>query len=111
MGEEKNFENKIKKFLKNNNIFYFKFFANGFTVSGIPDIIACKNGLFTGIEVKAENGKPSPLQMEKIDNIYNSGGFACIVYPSGFDVFKDFLLKNTDKGKYIFKNNKYERID
>lgn len=111
MGKEKNFENKIKKFLKENNIFFFKFFANGYTVSGIPDIIACKNGLFTGIEVKAENGKPSLMQLEKINQIYLSGGLAIIVYPSGYDLFQKFLLKNTEKGKYIFKNNKIERID
>lgn len=110
MAEEKNFENKIKKFLKDNNIFYVKFFANGYTVSGIPDILACIDGKFWGIEVKAEKGKISALQYEKIQNIADNNGVAVVVYPSGFDELKKMIIENKETGKYILKNNKKERI-
>lgn len=110
MGAEKIFENKIKSYLKDNDIFYVKFFANGYTVSGIPDILACIDGKFWGIEVKAENGKISALQYEKINQIYNSCGIAVVVFPSGFDELKKLIKENKEKGKYILKNNKKERI-
>lgn len=70
-----------------------KFFANSYTKSGIPDILACVNGYFVGIEVKAQNGKPSELQLYNVRKIREAGGFAIVLYPSGFSQFKDFILK------------------
>ena len=96
MAQEKQFENKIKKHLTDNDVWHVKYFANGFTKSGIPDILACCNGHFLAIEVKAENGKPSELQLHHIDKIKKSGGRAMIVKPSQFDELKQLIreLKN-----------------
>lgn len=69
-----------------------KYFANSFTKSGIPDILACVNGYFVGIEVKAQNGKPSELQLYNVRKIHEAGGFAMILYPSGFEKFKKFII-------------------
>lgn len=91
MGPEKNFENKIKDFLDNQEAWYVKFFANRMTKEGIPDILACINGYFVGIEVKAQNGKPSDLQIYHCEKIRKAGGFAFVLYPSGFDDFKIFV--------------------
>lgn len=84
---EKNFENKIKKYLDSKGCWYVKFFANAFTKAGIPDLLCCVNGHFLAIEVKAENGKPSELQRLNIDKIRHSGGQAIILRPSQFDSF------------------------
>lgn len=96
MAQEKQFENKIKKYLSENNIWHVKYFANGFTKSGIPDILACCNGHFLAIEVKSEIGRPSPLQLHHIEKIKQSGGHAVIVKPSQFDELKQLIqeLKN-----------------
>lgn len=91
MGPEKNFENKVKQFIEDAGGWHVKFFANKMTKSGIPDILACVNGYFVGIEVKAQNGKPSELQLYHCEKIRRSGGFAFILYPSGFDDFKIFI--------------------
>ena len=88
MAQEKNFENKIKNYLKAHDCWYVKYFANSFTKSGIPDLISCVNGYFVAIEVKAENGKPSELQLWNRDQIRKSGGIAIIVYPSQWEDFK-----------------------
>lgn len=88
MAQEKQFENKIKEFLKEKNIWFVKYFANAFTKSGIPDILACVNGKFVAIEVKAENGKPSELQLYQQKKIKESGGKAYILYPKDFEQFK-----------------------
>lgn len=93
MPAEKNFENKIKDFLKSQNCWYIKYFANRMTKSGIPDILACVNGYFVAIEVKAENGKPSELQLWNRDKIKESGGIAIILYPKDFEDFKKLIIK------------------
>ena len=91
MASEKNFENKIKQFLKDNGCYYVKYFANRMTKVGVPDILACVNGYFVGIEVKAENGVPSDLQIYNIEQIQDAGGFGVIVKPSQWEDFKDFI--------------------
>lgn len=94
MAQEKNFENKIKKFLSEQGAWHVKYWAGSqFTKSGIPDILACVNGHFVAIEVKAQHGKPSELQLHTIKKIREAGGFAVIVYPSGFEKFKELIGK------------------
>lgn len=108
MAAEKAFENKIKAFLKECGCYHVKFFANRMTKSGIPDILACVNGHFVGIEVKAQNGRPSELQYYNIRKIREAGGCAYIVYPSGWEEFKQIIkgIMNDDfsvKGKEVIK--------
>lgn len=93
IAAEKTFENKVKKFLESQGAWHVKFFANSYTKSGIPDILACVNGYFVGIEVKAQNGKPSELQLYNVNKIREAGGFAMVLYPSGFAKFKEFIIE------------------
>lgn len=89
MAAEKVFENQIKKFLDSlPNTWHFKYWAGPYSKSGIPDIIACVNGRFVAIEVKAPNGKPSELQKRNIRLIRDSGGIGYILYPHQFESFK-----------------------
>ena len=96
MAEEKNFETKVKAFLTENNCWYVKFFANAMTRKGVPDILACVNGHFVGIEVKAEKGIVSELQKYNIEKIKKANGIALILRPSNFDEFK-LLIKELKK--------------
>lgn len=92
MAREKTFENKIKKYLEQRGAWFIKYWAGAqFTKNGIPDILACINGYFVGIEVKAENGIPSELQLHNVRAINAAGGFAFVLYPSKFDDFKRFV--------------------
>lgn len=99
MGSEKLFENKIKTWLKEHNCWYVKYFANRNTKSGVPDILASVNGYFVGIEVKADNGRPSALQYYNVRKIRESGGFAYIVYPSGWTELQK-ILEDLLRGEY-----------
>lgn len=99
MAQEKLFENKIKEFLKTlPKQWHFKHWAGAYSQSGIPDIIGCINGRFVGLEVKAENGKPSPLQIRNVKLINEAGGYATIVKPSEFDKLKEDLYKISNGG-------------
>ena len=76
---EKTIENSIKKYLKDNNIYYFKVHGGYYGVSGIPDIIVCYKGRFVALEIKNEKGKTSKMQDMHIENIRKSGGIAFVV--------------------------------
>ena len=85
--KEKAFENKLKKIIDDAGGWEVKFFANGFTKKGIPDILACINGIFLGIEVKGDGGRPSELQKYHLKQIQNAGGIGIIVYPENLETF------------------------
>lgn len=89
MAEEKNYENKIKKLLdKLPNTWYFKHWAGPYSKAGIPDIIACIDGHFVGIEVKASSGRASKLQEVNMSKIKRAGGHGYITYPKDFNELK-----------------------
>lgn len=93
MASEKNFENRIKAFLKEQKCYFIKYWGGGeFTKAGVPDILCCWQGKFLGVEVKAAKGVPSPLQIHNLRQIDNAGGLAVLLYPKDFELFKDMLL-------------------
>lgn len=101
MAEEKQFEKKVREFLKTlPNQWNFKVFGNAFQESGIPDIIGCINGRFIGLEIKSSRGKASDLQLYKIDLINKAGGYGTVVSPKNWEEVKSKLIK-IDKGEWI----------
>ena len=93
MAQEKNFENRVKKFLTDEKCYFIKYWGGGeYTKAGVPDILCCCRGCFIGIEVKAPTGKPSKLQLYNLKQIDKSGGFAVLLYPEQFQLFRNFIL-------------------
>lgn len=91
MAAEKNFENKVKKYLDQQGAWYIKYWAGSkFTKEGIPDILACVNGRFYGIEDKGPNGRPKVLQLINLRKIREAGGFGILLYPKDFNYFIEF---------------------
>ena len=88
IAKEKAFENKIKDYLKSIGAYFIKTHGDRFSRVGTPDIIACINGHFVAVEVKAENGKSSDLQRYHIHQIKGANGYAIILYPKDFEQFK-----------------------
>lgn len=96
MGQEKIFENKVKKFLKDNGCWFIKYWGGSqFTKAGIPDLLCCVNGYFVAIELKAKNGKASELQKYQISKIRDANGIGVILYPNQFDDFKNYIISLT----------------
>ena len=106
MAAEKSFENKIRRYFDDIGAWGVKYFANRNTRSGIPDLLYCYQGQFIAVEVKATDGKPSPLQLEHQRQIRRAGGICIILYPDQFDDFKDYLMIVKRKG-YIPRNQAY----
>ena len=91
MGKEKIYETKIKKYIRDKGGYCVKYHGNAYSENGTPDILACVNGYFLAIEVKADNGKASELQLAKIRGIRKAGGLAYVVYPDGWERLKDII--------------------
>ena len=88
------FQDKVIKYLKSHpRCWYTKVWGGGLQRAGIPDILACVNGVFVAIELKREGGKPTPLQIYNIDKIKECGGMGYILQPSQFEEFKGVIDK------------------
>lgn len=105
MGSEKNFENRLKKWLESEGIYplgepadrmktppcgyWEKRWGGGrYTKAGLPDMRIIVNGIALEVELKATNGTPSELQNRSLKQINGSNGFGFILYPEGFEAFK-----------------------
>lgn len=93
MASEKNYENKIKSYIRamGGCGYVLKTFGNGWQANGTPDLICCINGRFVAIEVKSESGKSSPLQLERLEQIKKAGGVAIVSKPSQWEELKETL--------------------
>lgn len=73
---EKDIENEIKRWLTSNGVYWFKVHGSAFMPPGIPDIVACINGHFVGIEVKNKGLLKHQSEQQKIHEelIKQAGG-------------------------------------
>lgn len=105
MAAEKNFENKVKAFLKDTGAWLLKYWGGAaYTKSGIPDLLVCSDGRFLGVEVKAPNGEPSLLQLVNLKKIRESGGYGILLYPKDFEQFKMFIVKKSELNAWYLSN-------
>ena len=82
MAQEKQFEMQVRDFLHQHGAWYLKYWGGGgYTKSGVPDLLVCLRGLFFGIELKAPNGRPSPLQIRALLKIREAGGYLLSMIP------------------------------
>lgn len=93
---EKAFQSKLIKLIEKNNGYVVKFNASAISKIGVPDLLACINGKFIGLEVKKENGKPTEIQLWNIEQIKKSGGIAMIVKPSDYENVEKLIKKLGD---------------
>jgi len=76
------FSHRVEKELKKRDIWYMKVWGNMYQKSGVPDILACINGKFVGIELKTNTGKTSEIQKKNLSEIRNCGGIGIWVKES-----------------------------
>jgi Holliday junction resolvase len=96
---EKKVKDKVKKMLKDVGAYSFMPATAGFGKSGVPDIVACIQGKFIGIECKAGKGKPTALQEKNLMDITNCGGYAVLVNEHGLEYLK-LLLEQMNEGAF-----------
>lgn len=115
MAAEKQFENKVKNWLESQGVYaagkpqhektvkeigwYLKTWGGGMQKSGIPDLLICVNGIFISCELKSDTGRASDLQKKNTVAINESNGIGIILYPKGFEQFKE-IVKGVIQCKY-----------
>lgn len=95
---EKEVENQIKRELERRGAWYVKFHADNFTPPGVPDLIACVDGKFVAIEVKAPDKlkNVSLPQQIQIANIRRANGIAFVA--NSLETFTELLDKYLNGG-------------
>lgn len=105
LAAEKSFEEKLKRWLESEGIyplgtaqqdmvaplcgFWIKRWGGGkYTKAGLPDMQIVVNGISIEVELKAPNGRPSELQIQKLNQIDDSGAIAVVLYPKDFEKFQ-----------------------
>lgn len=105
MTPEKKVKNKVTKVLQANECYYFYPATGGYGSSGVPDIIACYNGHFIGIECKANGNKPTALQNKHLSDIKKAGGYSMVIDETDIDALELFFKTQEYRFNFI------ERID
>lgn len=106
---EKQFENKVKKYLQSQGVYalgtpkhkmtvtpvgyYEKRWGGAFTKSGLPDLHVCIHGHSIEVELKRETGKPSELQLFMLQQINEAGGRGILLYPKDFEMFQNLIAE------------------
>ena len=94
---EKVVKDKVVAVLKMEEVYYFFPATHGYGRSGVPDIIACVNGHFLGIECKAGKNKPTLLQVRELEAIRTAGGMAVVVNEENWDMVRPLLQQLSSK--------------
>lgn len=76
---------KIKKLLKEHNVYYAMPIGTGYGNSGVPDFLCCVSGHFLAIEAKAGKGTTTALQEKNLREIKESGGTAAVIREAELD--------------------------
>lgn len=107
MTPETKFKNEVQKWLISQGIYqagtpkqkitvpvtgwFVKIWGGGMQKEGIPDILMCVSGIFVSLELKSAKGRPSELQKKNTAMVNESGGMGIILYPDGFENFKNII--------------------
>lgn len=108
MAAEKSFEEKLKRWLESEGIYALgtpkqdiitpqcgywekRWGGSKFTKSGMPDMHIVVRGISVEVELKAPSGKPSELQIQKINQIDDSDCIGLVLYPKDFDKFRKLI--------------------
>jgi hypothetical protein len=82
---------KIHALLREAGAYAVNYIGGQFASNGTPDILACLDGRFIGIEAKAGRGKPTALQVLALKRIDEAGGLALCINENSLDYLKECL--------------------
>lgn len=107
MAAEKQWEEKLKKWLESEGIYrlgtatqdmpvppcgyWEKRWGSKYSGAGWPDMHIVVNGISLEVELKAPNGRPSELQKQKLNQIDDAGCIGLVLFPKDFDRFQRLI--------------------
>ena len=105
MTPEKKVKQKVVAILKKFGAYYFYPVMSGYGNSGVPDIVACYQGRFIGIECKAGKNVPTTLQQRNLDAIEKVKGIAIVVNESTIESIEKILNEIGESNVEIQNSN------
>jgi len=87
-------KDKVDKVLYELGAYSCKPVSGGYGASGVPDILACYQGRFIGIECKANRNKPTALQVHNLKQIVAAGGIAFVINEESVVNLKSTILES-----------------
>lgn len=103
MTPEAKVKAKIHAALKAADAYAVNYIGGQYAKSGTPDILACVNSTFIGIEAKAGSNKPTALQIQALRNIDKAGGLALVINESNL-AYLVMCLSNIRLGQPCLSN-------
>jgi hypothetical protein len=91
MKNEKDVKQAVKKLLTAHSWNHWPNVANGYGMSGLPDMMAIKDGVFVAIETKFNRGKPTELQKKFLRMVAKSHCIAFVVSETTVDALETWL--------------------
>ena len=91
MTPEAKVKKKVVAILKKYEAYYFYPVTGGYGRSGVPDVIACHDGRFIGIECKAGSNKPTPLPQKNLDDIQAADGVALVINEDNINTVEELF--------------------
>lgn len=77
--KESKLEEEIERLMQSKGIWQLARYQAQSNQNGLPDRLYLYKGYLLGLELKTDDGKPTKLQLRKIDEINKNGGIALIV--------------------------------
>ncbi len=91
---------KIHALLKKHNAYAVNYIGGISANNGTPDILACLNGRFIGIEAKAGKNKPTDLQTLNLKRIDEAGGLALVINEENLNQLEFILEAEHPRSNY-----------
>jgi len=82
---------KIHALLKARGAYHVNYIGGISANNGTPDILACLQGRFIGIEAKAGKNKPTDLQTLNLKRIDDAGGLALVINEENLPMLEHIL--------------------
>jgi hypothetical protein len=91
---------KIHAILKKHRAYAVNYIGGISANNGTPDILACLNGRFIGIEAKAGKNKPTELQTLNLKRIDEAGGLALVINEENINQLEFILEAEHPRSNY-----------
>lgn len=91
---------KIHALLKAHGAYAVNYIGGMHANNGTPDILACLNGRFIGIEAKAGKNKPTDLQISNLRRIDEAGGLALVINEENLPLLEFILEASHPRSNY-----------
>ena len=88
---ESKVKSKVKRILRDMGAYYVMPHGAGYGNAGVPDFLVCLDGLFFGIECKANGGKPTALQLHHLSQIRKANGRGFVIDENNVDDLERML--------------------